>query len=285
VNGSPPRVTVVIPTYSWATVLPYSIGSVLEQTFTDLELLVIGDCCTDESEAVVTSFTDPRVQWFNLPEPTRHQVGPDNEGIRRARGDIVAYLGHDDLWLPRHLELLVAAIDNGAVFAHGRQLRVVPGEPPRVLPPRGWSYRRGARIPPTSMAHAREAVPHVGGWRMPAETGQRDPEDELWMRMFDAFGKPALVPLVTSIKFPAAERPNVYRERPHHEQAEWRERIRATDEPERAFLDTYARRSFVSTRIGWTVGKAVTRVARRTPARPPALDRYHATRRRKGLDD
>src|SRR6185437_6930430 len=61
-----PRVTVVIATYNWATVLPYSIGSVLDQTFTDFELLVVGEGCTDESDAVVTRIGDPRVQWHNL---------------------------------------------------------------------------------------------------------------------------------------------------------------------------------------------------------------------------
>ena len=109
----------IIATYNWATVLPYSIGSVLDQTFTDFELLVIGDGCTDESEQVVAAIADPRVHWINLPTNTGNQAGPNNEGLRRARGDIVAHLGHDDLWLPRHLEHLVAAIDAGAAVAHG----------------------------------------------------------------------------------------------------------------------------------------------------------------------
>src|SRR5205807_3410537 len=133
-----------------------------------------------------------------------------------------------------------------------------------------------------SFAHAREAVLEVGGWRMPADTGPRDPEDDLCMRLFDRFGAPALVPLVTSVKFPAAERPNVYRERPHHEQEEWRDRIRATADPEHTFLGTYAPRSLTSTRVAWTVGKTLTRVARRAPVPTPAVDRYHATRKRKG---
>ncbi|HXY92105.1 MAG TPA: glycosyltransferase, partial [Acidimicrobiia bacterium] len=68
-----PRVTVVIATYNWAPVLPYAIGSVLDQTFQDFELLVIGDACTDESEAVVTSIPDPRVRWLNLARNTGHQ--------------------------------------------------------------------------------------------------------------------------------------------------------------------------------------------------------------------
>ncbi len=55
-----PSVTVIIAIYNWSSVLPYSIGSVLRQTFTDFEVLVVGDGCTDESEAVVRGVGDPR---------------------------------------------------------------------------------------------------------------------------------------------------------------------------------------------------------------------------------
>src|SRR3954454_8989205 len=113
-GSSVPRVTVIIATYNWSSVLPYSIGSVLRQTFTDFELLVVGDGCTDDSEQVVASIDDPRVRWINLPENTRHQSGPNNEGLRQARGELIAYLGHDDLWLPHHLAAHVAAIDASA---------------------------------------------------------------------------------------------------------------------------------------------------------------------------
>ena len=110
----PPHVTVILATYDWSTVLPYSIGSALQQTFTDFELLVIGDGCTDDSAEVVARFADRRVRWINLPANMGHQSGPNNEGLRRGRGELVAYLGHDDLWLPHHVELLVAAIGAGA---------------------------------------------------------------------------------------------------------------------------------------------------------------------------
>ena len=134
-----PRVTVITPTYNWATVLPYSIGSVLDQTFSDFELLVIGDACTDESAAVVEGICDPRVRWHNLATNTGHQSGPNNEGIRQAAGDVIAYLGHDDLWLPRHLELLLEAFDDGAQVAHGTTLYVYPDRPPALWPPAGWT--------------------------------------------------------------------------------------------------------------------------------------------------
>jgi glycosyltransferase involved in cell wall biosynthesis len=114
-----PAVTVIIPTYNWSSVLPYSIGSVLRQTFTDFELLVIEDGCTDDSEEVVRRISDPRVKWINLATNTGHQSEPNNEGLRHARGQYIAYLGHDDLWLPHHLSCLVSALERGADLAYG----------------------------------------------------------------------------------------------------------------------------------------------------------------------
>src|SRR5215212_6896548 len=123
----PPRVTAIIPTYNWSAVLPYSIGSVLRQTMTDIELLVVGDGCTDDSEAVVTGIGDPRVRWINLPANTGHQSGPNNEGLRQARGEMIAYLGHDDLWLPHHLASAVAALDRtNSDVAYGVLALVAP---------------------------------------------------------------------------------------------------------------------------------------------------------------
>src|SRR5437773_8305304 len=113
-----PAVTVIIPTYNWSSVLPYSIGSALRQTFTDFELLVVGDGCTDDSEAVVGRIGDSRVRWINLPTNTGHQSEPNNEGLRQARGQYIAYLGHDDLWLPHHLSCLVSALEQDAYLAY-----------------------------------------------------------------------------------------------------------------------------------------------------------------------
>src|SRR5213593_1427755 len=79
-----PSVSVFIPTYNWSTVLPYSIGSVLRQTFTDFELLVVGDGCTDDSAEVVAAIDDPRVRWINLPANSGHQSALNNEGLRQA---------------------------------------------------------------------------------------------------------------------------------------------------------------------------------------------------------
>ena len=131
-----PRVTVIVATYNWSSVLPYSIGSVLRQSFTDFELLVIGDRGTDDSEQVVAAIHDPRLRWINLPVNSGHQSGPNNEGLRQARGSIIAYVGHDDSWLPHHLELMVAAIDAGADLVHSI-VHIIDAEARILRPARG----------------------------------------------------------------------------------------------------------------------------------------------------
>ncbi len=212
--------------------LPFSIASVLEQTMDDLELWVVGDGCTDESEQVIRTIGDPRVRWHNLPFNTRNQAGPNNEGLRRARGELVAYLGHDDLWLPQHLELLSAAVDAGAPFAYGNQLRVDPGRSPYVWPPTSWYYEPGRWISPSSVVHRRESATRVGGWQFPDACGSVDSETDFWARCTQRFGSPVAIDTVTSVKLPAVLRQDVYRERPCDEQSLWLSRIRAIPDPD-----------------------------------------------------
>ena len=79
-------------------------------------------------------------------------------------------------------------------------------------------------MPPTGLAHRRSVTEQVGGWRNYREM-MADPEVDLWRRVCERGYKFVFVPRLTAIKFSASERPNVYRETPHHEQAEWFERI------------------------------------------------------------
>jgi len=242
------RVTVVMATYNWATVLPYSIASVLEQTFRDFELLVVGDGCTDESADVVGRTSDSRVRWYNLQTNHGHQYAANNWGTARASGDVIAYLGHDDLWFPRHLEILVGALDRGAPVAHATTLLVKPGKKPTCRPGHGWRYVPGVWIPPTSLAHVRALGLEVGGWRPPWELGKMDPESDLCRRMSLVAGPPQWVCRLTSIKLPAAWRRDVYRDRPHHEQEAWLRRIRRHADPEATFTRKYRGSTDSSTR-------------------------------------
>ncbi|MEA2166147.1 MAG: hypothetical protein QOK37_4274 [Thermoanaerobaculia bacterium] len=217
-----PRVTVIIATFNWSSVLPYSIGSVLRQTMSDFEVLVVGDGCTDDSVAVVAAIGDPRVRWINLPANSGHQSGPNNEGLSQAKGELIAYLGHDDLWLPHHLAALVTAIErSGAGMAHSLVACVSPnGE---VIPATPWP-EKGLWGPPSCTIHRKVVTERVGGWRDYRELDVV-PEIDLWRRARDAGFEFTFVPRLTAVKFPASMRRAVYQIRPCNEQAAWTARI------------------------------------------------------------
>ena len=125
-----PEVSVVIATYNRSRVLRHAIGSVLESTFSDWELVVVGDCCTDDTEEVVASFADERIRFVNLTERVGHQSGPNNRGLALARGRYVAFLNHDDLYLPGHLATCTGELDRGEadlVWAPAAAVRKAPG--------------------------------------------------------------------------------------------------------------------------------------------------------------
>lgn len=203
--------------------LPYAINSVLRQTMADFELLVIGDGCTDDSEAVVGSIHDPRLRWINLPSNTGHQAGPNNRGLAEARGEFVAYLGHDDLWLGHHLECMIAGLESsGAGVAVSLLSRIFPGK--RVGSPlfSGPNGSRGGA--PCCTVYRRSVTDRIGGWRDYREL-RLPPDADLFSRVEEAGFATVFVPRLTALKFPASVRKNVYRDKPSHEQAWWFEKI------------------------------------------------------------
>lgn len=101
-----PLVSVVIPAFNAARFLPGSIPSVLAQTWTDFELIVVDDGSTDTTAACVQAFDDPRIRLVS--QANRGLAGARNGGIREARGIYIAFLDADDLWHPEKLARHVA---------------------------------------------------------------------------------------------------------------------------------------------------------------------------------
>lgn len=115
-----PRVSVVMPTHNRGGMLERAVASVLAQTHSDLELIVVDDGSTDNTAAVLSSVDDARLVCIRLEQRSGAAVAR-NTGIRRARGELVAFQDSDDHWLPTKLarQLDVMTAGGSAVGAVG----------------------------------------------------------------------------------------------------------------------------------------------------------------------
>lgn len=116
-DDRPPLVSVVISTFNRAQYLPLAVRSVLAQTMTDFELIVVNDGSTDHTRDVLENIGDDRVRVFN-----RHNQGlaaARNFATAKARGKYVAVMDDDDLMLPHRLETSLNAITHGANGSYG----------------------------------------------------------------------------------------------------------------------------------------------------------------------
>ncbi|PMR76977.1 glycosyltransferase family 2 protein [Billgrantia endophytica] len=99
-----PTVTVVIPVYNKAKYVGRAIQSVLDQTYSVLELLIVDDASTDESMKKVAAFDDPRIRVLSRTKSGPGGYAARNLGIRHAAGDWIGFLDADDFWFPEHIE-------------------------------------------------------------------------------------------------------------------------------------------------------------------------------------
>lgn len=229
-----PLISVITATYNRSNVLYYSIASLIKSRFTNWELFVVGDACTDDTEEVVRSFKDTRIQFHNLEENFGDQAGPNNEGFRLACGQYIAYLNHDDLWMPDHLDTALQEIeDTGAdmVFTMGiaihrdgdnRLFKVMPGDKyiPTFVPASLWFLKR-------------ELLEEIGPWRHPREC-YLQPSQDLILRAWKAGKEIRAVPRVTVVAIQSGHRADVYTKREFEENKLYFERMQ--QEPD--FLET-----------------------------------------------
>lgn len=130
-NGRP-TISVVIPTYNHAHFLRDSLGSVVNQTFTNWEAIVVNNFSADDTEHVVKSFDDERVRLINFANQGIIAAGR-NEGIRQSQGDFIAFLDSDDEWFPTKLEKCASALHRGADLVCHAERWVGGDRPVRVV--------------------------------------------------------------------------------------------------------------------------------------------------------
>ncbi len=104
-----PLVSAVIPTYNRAELISRAIDSVLKQSYTNLEIIVVDDCSQDSTPEVVNKIQDSRLYYY------RHSTNQGgsaarNTGIKQSQGQYIAFLDSDDVWLPQKLDMQLEAI-------------------------------------------------------------------------------------------------------------------------------------------------------------------------------
>lgn len=255
-----PLVTVIIATYNRSNILRYSVSSALNQTYKNIEVLVVGDGCTDESQAVIESMNDKRLRWIGLSKNSGHQSIPNNTGLEEARGDYIAYLGHDDLWLPHHLQSCIEALDQGYDLVYGIFLLIYPDRKALAAPETPTT--------PTTVVHKKILIDKVGGWRH-YKTIILPPDIDLWYRIYKAGFKCNIVPKLSTIKIQAAFRKDVYKTRPSDEQEFWFNRIQNEPDLESielpiSYINTVSSRSgirfkedFLNSFKSWNKGEKI----------------------------
>jgi len=213
-GGHAPQISIVLPTHNRADVLVFAIRSVLWQTVQDFELLIVGDGCTDHTAAVVNSFADHRIRWFDLPKAPHFGYANRNVALRAARGACIAFMAHDDLWVPDHLELLSSCLDeHDTELAYSRPLWV---EPDGMIMPGTFNLnhaetlelflaRKSNRIPAGCVLHRTECFAKCGYWN---ETLSSGGDWDMWVRIIES-GKQrgvAYLAIPTNLHFQASWR-------------------------------------------------------------------------------
>lgn len=168
-------VTIIVATHNRPALLRWTVRSILDQSFKDWCLLVVGDRCAPETGDLMAGFDDPRIFYVNTQERCGEQSGPNSAGMMAAKTKYVAFANHDDLWLPDHLERAVAALEGGKIdfYAAAAALTAIGHD----VDTNSYRYGIGAVTPPNrTVAEGMNRGPvyfePVSSWVM--KTGLRD---------------------------------------------------------------------------------------------------------------
>jgi len=170
---TPPEVTILVPVYNGAAHLRETLESLLAQTFTDFELLIVNDGSTDSTADIGLSMKDERIRLIST--PNQGLCAALNLGIQQARAPYIARSDHDDLSVPTRLERQLQVIkqhpDALAVFSFNSKFGVrhhwenrdkFAREPDPV---REYSPEKDGCLLPSTMMARTEALRAAGGHR------------------------------------------------------------------------------------------------------------------------
>jgi glycosyltransferase involved in cell wall biosynthesis len=197
-----PRVSVVVPTYNHAEFLKQALESVLDQTFSDWEVIVVNNFSTDNTESIVAAIEDPRIRLLNFAN-NGVIAASRNFGIKSTQGEFVAFLDSDDCWYPRKLELSLQKLASGFDMAcHGEAWVIEQDGIRRVRevvygPERRASFSSllfdGNCISTSAVVIARQHLEAVGGFDESTEIVTAE-DYHLWLRLVRAGARVGFLP-------------------------------------------------------------------------------------------
>ena len=115
-----PTVSVIMPTYNQADTIGLTVRSILRQTFTDFELIVVSDGAGEETDRAMLMFSDARIKYKILDHGNDFGIGALNYGMELAQGDYLTFISSDNLYFSPFLRTLLETIDEtGADFSFG----------------------------------------------------------------------------------------------------------------------------------------------------------------------
>jgi glycosyltransferase involved in cell wall biosynthesis len=158
-----PRVSVILPTYNRLVYLQNAFRTVLEQTWSDWELLVLNDGSSDGTSAWLDTIEDTRVRVFSRPH-TGAVSALRNAGIAESRGEWLAFLDDDDAWHPEKLERQMALHRSHAEWRWSYTAVTSIDSSGRPIPPnpnRPWRPLAGRIVLPVLTIEASIALPSV----------------------------------------------------------------------------------------------------------------------------
>ena len=142
-------VSIIMPSWNTGRYIAESIQSVLAQTYTNWELIIVDDCSTDNTDEVIANFCDKRIRYLQNTQNSGAAL-TRNRALREANGEWIAFLDSDDIWLPEKLEKQIEFMKrNNYVFSYhdfekidevGRSLGVIVTGPEIVTRSMMYNY-------------------------------------------------------------------------------------------------------------------------------------------------
>lgn len=118
-------VSIIMPSYNTAKFISETITSVLAQTYTNWELIIVDDCSTDDTDAVVRPYLADGCIRYIKNEKNSGAAVSRNRALREAKGKWIAFLDSDDLWLPEKLEKQIAFMEqNNCRFSYTNYIEI-----------------------------------------------------------------------------------------------------------------------------------------------------------------